>query len=352
MLKRLVLKNFTAFDNLALDLSPRINVIIGENASGKTHLLKAAYILCSGASLSQNKSDLNRDELEAALTTKLLGVFLPLDDKLGRLHRLGATDPACLFAQFSPDQKISLTFGNDSKALVIQDRTNYGENMDDAVLIPTKESLSFMLGFNSLYDKHRISFDQTYRDLGMLLDLPPLRQENLHEKAKWAMAEIEKVCGGRFIFSGGGKVTFQAAQSEYSANIIAEGFRKLGILARLLETGSIQPGVSGPLFWDNPESNLNPKLMELMVRILLELARSGQQIILATHDYVLLKWFDLFRHKDDQVVFHSLYNDRKTLASQATSTGDYRTIIPNPIDEAFGSLVNQEITNEMGTLGK
>ncbi|MDR3210467.1 MAG: ATP-binding protein, partial [Planctomycetota bacterium] len=163
---------------------------------------------------------------------------------------------------------------------------------------------------------------------------------------------IEKVCGGRFIFSGGGKVTFQAAHSEYSANVIAEGFRKLGILARLIETGSIQPGVSGPLFWDEPESNLNPKLMELMVRILLELARSGQQIILATHDYVLLKWFDLFMHKDDQVVFHSLYNDQKTLTSQTASTGDYLKIIPNPIDEAFGSLVNQEITNEMGALGK
>ena len=43
MITQLKLKNFTAFSQLTVDFSPKINVIIGENGNGKTHVLKAAY---------------------------------------------------------------------------------------------------------------------------------------------------------------------------------------------------------------------------------------------------------------------------------------------------------------------
>jgi len=94
--------------------------------------------------------------------------------------------------------------------------------------------------------------------------------------------------------------------------------------------------------------------MKLLVQILLELSRNGQQIILATHDYVLLKWFDLLmdKGKDDHVRFHSLYRDADTSEIKVASTEDYLKITPNPIDEAFGFLINQEIENDMGGLGK
>lgn len=353
-LERLELKNFTVFTNLTLDLSPKINVIIGENGTGKTHLLKAAYGLCAGAPLFKNKPNINEDELEAALTAKLLRLFMPLDDKLGKMHRQGATDQAYLSARFAGGQKIATTFFNNSKALAIQDRTNYEECQSDAVFIPTKEILSFMKGFGSLFAKYELSFDQTYKDVFDFLELPEIRQDSLHVKSKWAMAEIEGICGGRFVFYGGGKVTFKTETAEYSANSMAEGFRKAGMLSRLLETGAIQPGVSGPLFWDEPESNLNPKLMKLLVQILLELSRNGQQIIMATHDYVLLKWFDLLmdKGKEDHVRFHSLFRDTDTSEIKVASTEDYLKITPNPIDEAFGFLINQEIENDMGGLGK
>jgi AAA15 family ATPase/GTPase len=354
MIERLELRNLTVFTDLTLELSPKINVIIGENGTGKTHLLKAAYGLCACAPLFKNKPNTGDDELEAALTAKLLRLFMPLDDKLGKMHHQGATDQAYLSARFAGGQKLAATFFNNSKALTVLDRTNYQQYQAETVFIPTKEIFSFMKGFNSLYVKYGLSFDQTYQDICLLLDLPEVRPETLHEKTKWAMAEIEDICGGRFVFYGGGKVTFKTETAEYSANSMAEGFRKAGILSRLLETGALQPGVSGPLFWDEPESNLNPKLMKLLVQILLELSRNGQQIILATHDYVLLKWFDLLmdKDKDDHVRFHSLYRDAGTSEIKVASTEDYLKITPNPIDEAFGFLINQEIENDMGGLGK
>ena len=353
-LQHLNLRNFMGFNNLTLDFSPKINVLIGENGTGKTHLLKAAYGLCAGAPLFKNKPGTSDDELEAALTAKLLRLFMPLDDKLGKMHRHSATDQAYLSARFAGGQKIAATFFNNSKALAVQDRANYEQYQAETVFIPTKEVLSFMKGFNSLYEKYGLSFDQTYQDICLLLDLPEVRPETLHEKSKWAMAEIEGICGGRFVFYGGGKVTFKTENAEYSANSMAEGFRKAGILSRLLETGAIQPGVSGPLFWDEPESNLNPKLMKDLVQVLLELARNGQQVILATHDYVLLKWFDLLMDKGrgDQVRFHVLSRDADSGQVRRDSMDDYRAIEPNAIADTFNELTKEQVARKMGGLGK
>lgn len=354
MLEKLELTNFTGFEKLDITFSAKVNVIVGENGTGKTHLLKAAYALCAGAPLFKNKPDLNDDELATALTTKLLRLFMPLDDKLGKLHRQGATEQANFSAQFFQGQKIAATFFNNSKALAIQSRANYEKFQNEAVFIPTKEVLSFMKGFNSLYEKYGLSFDQSYQDICLLLDLPEIRPENLHAKSKWAMEQIEKVCGGRFIFYGGGKVTFKTEHTEYSANAMAEGFRKAGMLARLLETGAIQPGVSGPLFWDEPETNMNPKLMKLLVEILLELSRNGQQIILTTHDYVLLKWFDLLmdnKGKEDHVRFHALYRDGDG-SVKVDSVDDYRAITSNAIADTFNELTKEQVNKKMGGLGK
>ena len=94
--------------------------------------------------------------------------------------------------------------------------------------------------------------------------------------------------------------------------------------------------------------------MKLVVEVLFELARNGQQVVVATHDYVLLKWFDLLldKGKEDHVRFHSLFRDSDSKQIKVSSVDDYLDIAPNPIDEAFGFLINQEIENDMGDLGK
>ena len=354
MIKRLELENFTAFDGLDIDFSPKINVLIGENNTGKTHLLKAAYGVCKVAVLLENSHEGDRERLGVELTESFLRLFLPLDGRLGKMHKHGAKSNARLNAHLARGEKIVATFSKNSKSLTIRLQGSYKPYEFHGVFIPTKEVLSFMKGFNSLYEKYEVSFDHTYQDICLLLDLPPLRAEVLHEKAKWAMGEIETICGGRFIFHGGGKVTFKAGNIEYSANAIAEGFRKVGILSRLLETGAIQPGISGPLFWDEPEANLNPGMMKLLVGILLELSRGGQQVILATHDYVLLKWFDLLADEGegDHVRYHILYTDHGTCEIKIASTDNYIDIAPNPIGDAFSNLIDQQIENDMENLGK
>jgi len=274
----------------------------------------------------------------------------PLDGKIGKIHRYGESENAKVEADFLFGKRIAFTFFNNSKSVAIKENNRYERYSWEPVFIPTKEVLSFMEGFISLYNKYRLAFDGTYYDICSLLDLPLAQENILSEKSKWAMDEIEKVVGGKFVFHGGGRVTFKTKNNEYSANAMAEGFRKVGILSRLLETGAIQPGVSGPLFWDEPEANMNPSLMKLLVEILLELSRNGQQIILATHDYCLLKWFDLLvdKNKEDHVRFHALYHDSGEVRLQ--STDDYRQLNQNAISDTFSELYDADINKSFGDL--
>ena len=89
--------------------------------------------------------------------------------------------------------------------------------------------------------------------------------------------------------------------------LLAEGLRKLGLLWLLIQNGSLLQG--SVLFWDEPETNLNPRLFGPVVEILLELQRQGVQIFIATHDYLILKQLDLQTTDKDQVAYHALYRD-------------------------------------------
>ena len=353
MIEQLELTKFTVFDQLDIRFSPKINIIIGENGTGKTHILKAAYAMDASRRIYKQKMELSKEEFATLLSQKLIRTFLPLDEKLGNLRQSKATKKAQFSVYFAGGEYVETSFSQKANNVKV-DKWDMYEPSSEPVFIPTKEVLSFMKGFTSLYERYDLSFDQTYVDICSLLDLPEIRPEALQAKSKWAMEEIEKVCGGKFVFYGGGKVTFMTNQTEYSANAMAEGLRKIGILSRLLETGAIQPGISGPLFWDEPEANINPKLRRILVEILLELSRNGQQIIIATHDYFFLKWFELLMDtgKDDQVRYHALYRDEASGEIKVESTDDYHQINPNSIAETFSDLTDYEIARSMGGLGK
>jgi DNA replication and repair protein RecF len=56
-LSRLTLRDFRCFAALELDLAPRANLILGDNASGKTSLLEALFVLSRGRSFRTPKAE-------------------------------------------------------------------------------------------------------------------------------------------------------------------------------------------------------------------------------------------------------------------------------------------------------
>ena len=54
----------------------------------------------------------------------------------------------------------------------------------------------------------------------------------------------------------------------------------------LIQSGSLRE--SSALFWDEPETNLNPKIFGVQMDALLELQRNGVQNFFAAYDYGIL----------------------------------------------------------------
>ncbi|MDV7888961.1 AAA family ATPase [Pseudomonas aeruginosa] len=381
MISNLQLKNFGVFTDLTIDFSPGINIVVGENGTGKTQLLKAILALSGPEVRSEQPGE--------QLARKLCRLYQPLSGKVGELRRGGTREEAVLHVAFAQGQELKVRFNGSATAVKIP--KVLGPAIAPATFLPTKEVLSLVRGLTAeqpdLATIERI-FDDGYLDLAGLLKkegIEDLRSKvQLNPRFASIVPQLANLIGGQYLLDSG-RFVFQSGRYEernastrgrgkhaqmyqdgtewkfiptskkrLSSTMTAEGFRKIGVLQRLLSNGSLTPGTAGPLLWDEPESNLNPKLMKDLVQALLEIARNNQQIILATHDYVLLKWFDLLmdKGKGDQVSFFSLHRDISTGEVKISKTNDYLHIAPNPIDDAFGSLINQEIENDMGGLGK
>ena len=130
--------------------------------------------------------------------------------------------------------------------------------------------------------------------------------------------------------------------------LLAEGFRKLGLLWLLIRNGVLSEG--SVLFWDEPETNLNPKLYRLLMHVLLELQRNGVQIFLATHDYIILKELDLQKTDADKVAFHSLHHSETDGEIVCHTSRDYLGIHPNAISEAFSDVYDRVVERSLGDL--
>jgi ABC-type multidrug transport system ATPase subunit len=130
-------------------------------------------------------------------------------------------------------------------------------------------------------------------------------------------------------------------QGNIEFTLLAEGLRKLGLLLTLLQNGSLLSG--SVLFWDEPETNLNPKLIKTVIEILIELQRMGVQIFLATHNYAILKEFDLQIKQTDRISYYSLYKNIETLEIECLTTGEYDKLEPNKILDSFSDMYDREI---------
>ena len=124
----------------------------------------------------------------------------------------------------------------------------------------------------------------------------------------------------------------------------AEGYKKLGLLWQLVMNRSIKENIV--LFWDEPDANLNPTLIPVVVEILMEMARNGVQIFLATHDYNLMKYFGIKKRDTDHVRYHGFYNTENG-SVMCDSKDDYQLLKYNPIIEANIQLLEDKYNGEL-----
>ena len=132
---------------------------------------------------------------------------------------------------------------------------------------------------------------------------------------------------------------------EIEFSLLSDGLLKLCLLFILIQNGMLRNGVV--LILDDLEANLDPYMIKTTVEIILNLQRIGVQIFISTHNYIVLKEFDLQSHIEDSIIYNSLYRDKENNIIKISSTSNYLDINPNAIDDAFGYIIDREIKKTM-----
>lgn len=331
MFKKLSIENFGAFKKADFDFSPNINVFIGENGTGKTHIMKLIYCLQQ----SSHKGDLD-------LEKKLLNVFKV--KTIGRLvHRKQGTTSSNIKLTGSKNKlNISLSFDN-TRAKRFELRPNTVsksielEELTSPVFIPVKEVLSFAPGFVSLYDKYNLAFEEIYYDIVKQAYLPARKGMPLQDERP-LLELIRKIVGGKVSIKNE-EFQLSSSGSNLEISLVAEGHRKLALIWQLIHNGSLFS--NNTLFWDEPEANLNPSLMKEVAKILVMLAERNVQIFVATHNYAFLKELEFAKHNIGVAFFALEKNKENGIIPHKFE--QYKDISPNKIAEEYVRIYDEEI---------
>lgn len=324
----------TVFPEAVLALSPGLNVIIGENGSGKSHLLKAAYSVIA-ASAEVGRRPISGEQPTKALlqkkyAEKLINVLRP--DTLGRLARRKQGRERCELEFYFSESGLNSSFGfaTSSKSDVQIDKLPGIWEKTLPVFLPTRELLTLYPGFISIYESHYLEFEETYRDTCLLLGAPALKGPRA-KKAASLLEPLEDAMGGKVVLDNTGRFYLSIpGQGKMEISLVAEGLRKLAMLARLIGTGSLLD--KSYLFWDEPEANLNPRLVKLVARVILHFCKNGIQVFIATHSLFLLRELEIIsKDKDFKKVKHRYFaltlKDSGMDVEQGDSVEDLKSLV-------------------------
>lgn len=135
-------------------------------------------------------------------------------------------------------------------------------------------------------------------------------------------------------------------RGEFEMGLVSEGYRKLSTIIYLILSGSLNK--NSILFWDEPETNMNPKMIEPIVNALIVLAKMGVQIFVTTHDYFVQQSFSMLseylsresENKKIDIRFISLYKKGENILAESGSK--LSDLSHNAIMEEFDNLYDRE----------
>jgi predicted ATPase len=300
MLTSLKIKNFTAFKDVDIRYGRGLNIVVGENGLGKSHLLKLPYAVLS--SLKQPvggaaDSAPTKGYLQSAIADKLNGVFRP--DSLGRLskRKQGREKTNIELEMDEGASSVAFSFASNSKSEVEIGKMPLRWHEKNLIFLPTHELLTIYPGFVAVYDNYHLQFEETWRDTCLLLG-SPLAKGAREKGIKDLLAPIEEVMDGKVVLDAGGRFYLESpGTGKIEMALIAEGMRKIAMIARLIAAGILNE--NSILFWDEPEVNLNPKLIRLVAKVIVDLASQGIQIHLATHSLFLMREIEILTFRDE-----------------------------------------------------
>lgn len=336
IIKKIKFQNYTVFEDHQIEFSPGVNIIIGENGTGKTHLIKALYSACQST------------DKKTSFSHKLVMTMLPDDYKISRLitrktgNRTASIRVIAGEQDGSRDRVLSAFFHGKTKKWDAEVTGEEGWESSFAgmssIYIPAKEILSHSYNLNAATEKNNVRFDDTYLDIINAAKINISVGRNNITKDEMLKA-IEKITHGTVVYDEKrDEFYLKSGSSKQEFNLVAEGIRKMALLWQLVKNGTLERG--SVLFWDEPEANINPAYIRIIVDMILELQRRGVQIFISTHDYMLASYFEVRKQQGDKILFHSLSHNSQNLCLEYENAEKFAALKNNMIISAFNELLN------------
>jgi len=290
MIKEFEIKNLANIEYLKLSNLSNINLIIGENDSGKTMILKSLYAMVK--SLEEYKKGNDNRSLKEIISDKFYWTFQV--SRLGELVKKGSASDLEIDMKVD-NQNFKISFGSKTKTNII----NVSEclNRDkNSIFLPAKEVLSlFQVIKKSRAIDKEFGFDDTYYDLVKALEKEPQKGNNFQNFAKGKKL-LKDLIKGRVEYKNGNWI-FKKGNMKIPIFSTAEGIKKIAILDRLLSNRYLSP--YSIIFIDEPESVLHPKAIIEFLDIIYLLSKQHIQIFMATHSFFVLKKLMLIAKKNN-----------------------------------------------------
>ena len=284
MIQKVVIKNLGTIDNLEFDRFQNINLIIGENGTGKSFLLKALYSAMKTAEDYKRGEDVRN--FSDILAERLRWCFQT--EKLGDMVKKGNNTPLS-FEMIWNGEKFSYSFTDNATVKVSNVINEIKPLKSNSIFIPAKEVLSL---FNIILKSRELDkafgFDDTDYDLVKALRIAPQRGNNYTTFAK-LRESLKNIIDGRVEFDdSANKWYYKKGNQKFSIGATSEGVKKIAILDRLLGNGYLTK--SSVIFIDELESALHPTTISEFLDIIDMIAYDmGIQVFIVSHSYFVIK---------------------------------------------------------------
>ncbi len=308
MINQLLLHGITVFPQREVfDFVDGVNVIVGGNDSGKSHLLKLSYALAYWMSNHSRRDMPEQSVEERGLRKEMLRVFgIQNLASLCSHHSIRAR--AEMRGRFSGERapegssELSCAFypDPDQRGLKIE-RMPERFILENTLFIAAREVLSIFPYYMQSVDRYPGLVDGVSLRLCQALDHSALKQRPSGALGE-ALQLIEQLLGGQLQRQQARFYLDRPSIGQVELNLLAEGFKRMGTLALLIGNGSVRAGTM--LFWDEPEMNLNASHLPLLVRVMLCLSQAGVQLVLSTHSLFLLRELTIQLHENKDVPRH------------------------------------------------
>ena len=331
-LTKIKIENFTVFEDITIPFSKGLNILVGENGMGKTHVMKLAYAACQS-----RKHDVS-------FSQKTTMLFRPDQSGIGRLvnRNKNGENTARVLVE-SDIAQIGMSFSTKTKKwdAEVKSEEKWEKQMSGmtSVFIPAKEILSNAWNLDAAVKMGNVEFDDTYLDIIAAAKIDISTDVDSVARKKY-LKILQKISNGKVTVQDDRFYLKPGTQAKLEFNLVAEGIRKIALLWQLIKNGTLEKG--SVLFWDEPEANINPKYIPVLAELLIMLEKEGVQIFVSTLDYFLSKYIEVKREKDSDVQYISLYKDEKNQV-QCEIAKEFELLEHNTIMDTFRQLYREEI---------